>query len=311
MSSLLSDLSFFVEESNIGFVPWKAASDIPACSNPNAHDDLVLNCDRPFYYLKSLKGLPSYADDFGFQWTQLYDDYRKDRYKHLDQFLRLGVNPELLSGKDCLDVGCGLGRLSEICLGRAKLVFGVDLSAAVLEAARLIRSEKFIPVQASADQMPLKDNSFDFVYCWGVLHHTQNPSTTLRELWRVLKPGGTLAIWVYARNPSYLKRSLLAKYFSSLDEHEMLKFANALTALSHTCQLTSSTFLNMLASDLCFSVKNTKEYTRHILYDGLGPMFHYLLDSQWFNNQSKHLSGLASINSVDKPFTVAQLVKAL
>ena len=57
MSSLLSDLSFFVEESNIGFVPWKAASDIPACSNPNAHDDLVLNCDRPFYYLKSLKGL--------------------------------------------------------------------------------------------------------------------------------------------------------------------------------------------------------------------------------------------------------------
>ena len=145
---------------------------------------------REFYYLKSLDDLGRYADDFGFQWTSLYDDYRKTRGNHLNQFLRLGVNPNGLTNKTCLDVGCGLGRLSEICLGKSKLVCGVDLSNAVKEAARVIQSEKFIPIQASADNLPLKDSSFDFVYCWGVLHHTKDPEQTLSELWRVLKPGG-------------------------------------------------------------------------------------------------------------------------
>ena len=245
--------------------------------------------------------MSAYSDDFGLQWTQLYDDYRKNRYTHLEQFLRLGFKPEFLDGKNCLDVGCGLGRLSEIALGRADYVFGIDMSAAITEAARLIRSEKFIPIQASADQMPLKSASFDFVYCWGVLHHTQSPTKTLQELWRVLKPGGTLAIWVYPRNDWFLKRSLLSKYLSSLDEHEMLDFATLLASLSHTTQLTSDTYLKMLLTDLCFSVKNTKEQTRHILYDGLGPSFHYLLDTKWFRNQVMLLKNVASFDVSDDP----------
>ena len=126
--------------------------------------------------------------------------------------------------------------------------------------------------------MPLLDNSFDFVYSWGVLHHTQDPAKTLAEMWRVLKPGGTLAIWVYARNPWFLKRSLLVKYYSLLNENQMLYFSEFLTSISHTLQLTSQGYLDMLKSDLCYTVKNTKEYTNHILYDGLGPGFHYLLD---------------------------------
>ena len=274
-ASDFSDISKFIDESITSVVPWLINEDRP---------NVFKTGERPYYYLKSSSGLAAYADDFGFQWTQLYDDYRKDRYKHLEQFLRLGFNPESLEGKSCLDVGCGLGRLSEICLSRASYVFGVDMSSAITEAARVIRSDKFIPIQASADQMPLKKNSFDFVYCWGVLHHTQNPANTLKELWRVLKPGGTLAIWVYERNEWYLRRSLLTKYFSSLDEYEMLNFANALTSLTHTTQLTSSVYSKTISSDLCFSIKNTKEHTRHILYDGLGPSFHYLLDSKWFNS---------------------------
>ena len=228
-SSHLNRVSSFVDEASVCIIPWHPNTDKSSVNKENV---------RSYYYLKSKSGLAEYTDDFGLQWTQLYDDYRKDRYKHLDQFLRLGFKPDFLDGKNCLDVGCGLGRLSEICMGRANCVFGVDMSAAITEAARVIHSAKFIPIQASADQMPLRSNSFDFVYCWGVLHHTQNPSKTLKELWRVLKPGGTLAIWVYARTEDYLKRSLLTKYFSSLNEHEMLDFSNSLTSISHTCQLT-------------------------------------------------------------------------
>ena len=265
---------------------------------------------RDFYYLTdALQNIEDYADDFGFQWTELYDDYRHDRFKHLDQFMRLGVHPASLRGKTCLDVGCGLGRLSEICLGSADLVFGLDLSEAVTEAARLITAPSFVPVRASGDGIPLLDDSIDFVFCWGVLHHTKDPAATLRDLWRVVKPGGTLAIWVYAKNNIFLKRSLLAHYFSHLDEQEMLDVADSLANVAHALQLTSLPYLSMFASDLNFSVKNTKQYSRHILYDGLGPDYHYLLDYKWFVEQAAQLAGAAQLQRVSSVDTAVKLTK--
>ena len=265
---------------------------------------------RDFYYLVDDQAhSKSYAEDFGFQWTQLYDDYRHDRFKHLNQFMRLGVHPSSLRGKTCLDVGCGLGRLSEMCLGSADLVFGVDLSEAVTEAARLITTPSFVPIRGSGDGIPLVDESIDFVFCWGVLHHTKDPAATLRDLWRVLKPGGTLAIWVYAKNKIFLKRALLAHYFAHLGEQEMLDVADMLADTAHALQLTSPTYLNMFTSDLNFSVKNTKQYTRHILYDGLGPDFHYLLDRQWFESQVKTFNDLQNIEFIRTQDTAVKLQK--
>ena len=312
MSYLSEEFASFLVEERIELNPWPQSFFGECFDNDSTSvlsSDNKANRLRDFHFLKSLDVLDAYANDFGFQWTHLYDDYRKDRYKHLDQFLRLGINPNALSGKVCLDVGCGLGRLSEICLGKAKYVVGVDLSNAVVEAARVIKSPHFVPVQASADNLPIKDCSIDFVYCWGVLHHTENPQKTLTELWRVLRPGGTLAIWVYPRNSPYLKRSLLAHYYSALGEIDMLSLSTSLTSLAHTLQLTSQFYSRILSSDLCFSIKNTKEHTKHILFDGLGPMFHYLLDSEWFNDQAHYLQGLKNIKVSEKPYTVAILQK--
>ena len=265
---------------------------------------------RDFWYLRDRSlGAEQYGDDFGFQWTELYDDYRHLRSVHLDQFMRFGINPNDLRGKICLDVGCGLGRLSEICLGVADHVIGIDLSKAVTEAGRLVSTPSFTPVWGTGDRMPLKDESVDFVFCWGVLHHTINPRETLRELWRVVKPGGLVAIWVYPRNERYLRRSLLAHHFSELDEMQMLNVANTLTAIAHTLQINSPAFLNALRSDLIFSVKNTKEYSKHILYDGLGPAFHYLLDRAWFVRECGRLPGKPQAQFVNKIDTTTILRK--
>ena len=267
--------------------------------------------ERDYYYLIDER-LPveNYAEDFGFQWTQLYDDYRHDRFKHFDQFMRLGVHPTALRGKTCLDVGCGLGRLSEICLGSADLVFGVDLSEAVTEAARLITTPSFVPIRASGEGIPLVDESIDFVFCWGVLHHTKDPVATLRDLWRVVRPGGSLAIWVYAKDKIFLKRSLLAHYFAHLGEKEMLDVADVLSDAAHALQLTSPAYLNMFTSDLNFSVKNTKQYTRHILYDGLGPDYHYLLDHDWFEERVASLSGVANYKKIHSVDTCVNITKS-
>ncbi len=104
-------------------------------------------------------------------------------------------------------------------------------------------------------------------------------------------------------------RSLLAHYFSRLGQEEKLDVADVLADTAHALQLTSPTYLNMFTSDLNFSVKNTKQYTRHILCGGLGPDFHYLLDRQWFENQVKTFEDLQGIEFIRLQDTAVKLQK--
>jgi ubiquinone/menaquinone biosynthesis C-methylase UbiE len=50
---------------------------------------------------------------------------------------------------------------------------------------------------ADAEDLPFFDNSFDLVYSWGVLHHSPNTPQTIREVFRVLRPGGVARIMIY------------------------------------------------------------------------------------------------------------------
>ena len=159
--------------------------------------------------------------------------------------------------------------------------------------------------------MPIKDASIDFVYCWGVLHHTACPESTFKELWRTVKPGGYLGIWVYSDNNFFRNRSLLANYFLSLDEHDMDYFTEHTSDLAHTLQSISPHYAKIFSRDMCFTLKNTKENTKHILYDGVGPTYHYLLDKEWFNSQLKTLDDVHSLQLNDEPYTVALIRKAV
>jgi SAM-dependent methyltransferase len=48
--------------------------------------------------------------------------------------------------------------------------------------------------------LKFEDNSFDFIWSWGVVHHSANPRRILKEIYRVLKPGGTFKAMVYYRS---------------------------------------------------------------------------------------------------------------
>lgn len=231
---------------------------------------------------RALEAVSAHTDDFGMQWTELFDDYRHDRYKHIEQFMRLGLTPMQYAGATVLDAGMGLGRHSETLLGTASLVVGCDLSAAVHTAARYIDNARFIPVQASIANLPFTESSFDHVFSWGVVHHCPDPMAALDDLWRVLKPGGTLAVWVYADTEGYRRRSYINWHLKDFDRHDMLQVSNTLTNVAHMLQLTSPFTMTTLASELWFSVRGSKEYTRHILYDGLGPDYHHLITPDMF-----------------------------
>ncbi|MBC7912326.1 MAG: methyltransferase domain-containing protein [Pyrinomonadaceae bacterium] len=138
-------------------------------------------------------------------------------------------------GLRVLEIGCGLGTDgAQFALSGADYT-GVDLTEAAIELAQK-RFELFnLPGTfrtADAENLDFADASFDLVYSHGVLHHTPDTERAVREVHRVLKPGGRAVIMLYHRG-SYNYRiniSLLRRAGARLLKYEAgLKLVNKLT----------------------------------------------------------------------------------
>lgn len=119
--------------------------------------------------------------------AQQWQAYRKRPFPSIVEVLA-----KSWSGK-VLDVGCGNAR--NLCIFRGELV-GVDSSAKMLDYARKnCPKAKF--VKASAEHLPFENSSFDFVLCTAVLHLVKDRELAVKEIQRVLKPGGKaiFAVW--------------------------------------------------------------------------------------------------------------------
>lgn len=103
-----------------------------------------------------------------------------------------------------LDLGCGPGFwIVEMCRRGIKDVVGADLTKRAIElAAERTRIYGFEAefAQMNAERLDFPDASFDHVNCQGVIHHTPDPAAAVREIARVLRPGGTATVSVYYRN---------------------------------------------------------------------------------------------------------------
>lgn len=100
-------------------------------------------------------------------------------------------------GKLILDAGCGTGTYGLALASQGNKVIGVDLSTDSLEVARNRAIQKgldFTPVEGDLEKLPFEDNTFDTCICAFILHHLPNMEKPLAELYRVLKPQGTIAL---------------------------------------------------------------------------------------------------------------------
>jgi ubiquinone/menaquinone biosynthesis C-methylase UbiE len=108
-----------------------------------------------------------------------------------------------------LEVGCGTAHwLAGLQLLRSQVVspgvshsgpsslnlFGLDLSGGMLHQARQRRGPLHL-VQGRASRLPFPRACFDLVYCVNALHHFDQPSSFVEEAWRLLRPGGKLAVF--------------------------------------------------------------------------------------------------------------------
>ncbi len=98
-----------------------------------------------------------------------------------------------VDGKDVLDIGCGAGPLAERLVDRGARVSGFDVSARMIALARRrLDGGADLRVADLADRLPYDDDSFDVACASLVLHYLEDWIEPLREIRRVLRPGGRL-----------------------------------------------------------------------------------------------------------------------
>ena len=99
-----------------------------------------------------------------------------------------------------LDLGCGIGFLSGILANLNFRVIGVDPDqSSIAKAKKNYQSNNLEFFVASAEKLPIEDNSIDFVVCSEVLEHVKDLTATLKEIKRVAKPGAKFFITVPSR----------------------------------------------------------------------------------------------------------------
>ena len=107
-----------------------------------------------------------------------------------------------LRDKDVLEIGCGTGVHARLLAEAGANVTAVDLTPTAVELTRKRLELHGLGAdvrEADAERLPFADASFDFVWSWGVIHHSESTERAVREIARVLRPGGTLALMVYHR----------------------------------------------------------------------------------------------------------------
>lgn len=134
------------------------------------------------------------GSEFDYQWKNIpsqYIEYSLDRVQELLDFT--GLPSSYFVGKRSLDVGCGNGRYTFALQRLGATVDSFDISPEAVESCKAINPNAY--VFDLRNLMPSR--SYDFVLCWGVLHHTENPRESFSRVASQVRSGGILHIMVY------------------------------------------------------------------------------------------------------------------
>jgi len=134
--------------------------------------------------------------------AEFYEQYRQFRYR-VEWHIPLLVPFSETRDKRVLEVGCGNGADGVRFAQYGAHYVGVDLTEAAIDSARkhfqVLGLDGKFKVE-NAERLTFPDESFDFVYSHGVLHHTADPNKAFLEVHRVLKPGGKAVLMVYHKH---------------------------------------------------------------------------------------------------------------
>ncbi len=127
----------------------------------------------------------------------------------LEHLHRYAIAVDFAHEKTVLDIACGEGYGCQLLASQALKVTGVDIDPATIRKAKQQYPDARINfLEGSIEAIPCPDNSFDLVTCFETLEHITGQEQALKEIRRVLKPGGVLLISTpdkanYSDKPGY------------------------------------------------------------------------------------------------------------
>ena len=163
-----------------------------------------------------------YGAKYEFATREFFDEVERHRYQEYAPWMPSVMGFDQFKGKRLLEVGCGMGTdLLQFARG-GSVCTGIDLTPRSVEISSLhfgLYDMRADFVLGDGESLPFADESFDVVYSNGVLHHTPDTARAVRELHRVLRPGGLAKVMLYHRNSLYywteiiLHRGVLRGHF--------------------------------------------------------------------------------------------------
>jgi SAM-dependent methyltransferase len=160
----------------------------------------------------------STAAPFSLEW---FDDIDR-RFLHASRLFSDAVNPfadmmtlHAIAGKRVLEIGCGMGFHTELFARAGATLTSIDLSPTSVKATKTRLQLKGLIAdvrEMDAEGLALPSEDFDMVWSWGVIHHSSRTGRIVREIARVLRPGGEARIMVYSLEgmPAYI--TLMRRY---------------------------------------------------------------------------------------------------
>jgi 2-polyprenyl-3-methyl-5-hydroxy-6-metoxy-1,4-benzoquinol methylase len=183
---------------------------------------------------------------------------------------------ERLKGTRVLEIGCGMGLHTELLVRAGARVTAIDISSTAITAVRRRLALKGLEAQvleADAEDLPFGDASFDFVWSWGVIHHSSRTATVVRQISRVLTPQGETRVMVYNREGMsarvmFIKDHLLTGAFlrNSFDE-TLCRYSDGFSARFYTRDQFEDlfrAFFGSVTSSICGQDADVVPLPRHL-----------------------------------------------
>jgi 2-polyprenyl-3-methyl-5-hydroxy-6-metoxy-1,4-benzoquinol methylase len=143
-----------------------------------------------------------YGREHEFGTREFFDAVERHRYQEYAPWMPEMMGFNEFAGARLLEVGCGMGTdLLQFARGGANIT-GIDLTPRSIEISRQhlsVYGERGDFAISDCETLPFADESFDVVYSNGVLHHTPDTAGAVREVHRVLRPGGQARVMLYHR----------------------------------------------------------------------------------------------------------------
>lgn len=137
------------------------------------------------------------------RFTQEYFDEIEDYRYSTHPWIKNAIHGFDINEKDVLEIGYGMGTDHINLAKMGGRMHGIDLTPRNFEETstrfNLLSYQSELKI-GDAENLPYDDNTFDFIYSFGVIHHSPNTTKIVKEIHRVLKPGGACWVSVYHKN---------------------------------------------------------------------------------------------------------------